>query len=74
MKLFNLFVATSCQKQQQNVFSNKLKMGVFHQVNSLVVATYRRLFNEGISAVSLCHQVAASVPDMFCNFYLVKNH
>jgi hypothetical protein len=21
-----------------------------------------------------CHQVAALVPDMFCNFYLVKNH
>jgi hypothetical protein len=31
-------------------------------------------FNEGISAASFCHQVAALVPDMFCNFYLVKNH
>jgi len=30
--------------------------------------------NEGISAVSICRQVAASVPDMFYNFYLVKNH
>jgi hypothetical protein len=29
--------------------------------------------NEGKSAASFCHQVAASVPDMFCNFYLVKN-
>jgi hypothetical protein len=29
---------------------------------------------EGISAASLCRQVAALVPDMFCNFYIVKNH
>ncbi len=28
--------------------------------------------NEGKSAVSFCHQVAALVPDMFWNFYLVK--
>jgi hypothetical protein len=25
------------------------------------------------SAASLCRQVAAWVPDMFCNFYQVKN-
>jgi hypothetical protein len=30
--------------------------------------------NEEISAVNLCWQVAALFPDMFCNFYLVKNH
>ncbi len=24
--------------------------------------------------VSATHQAAALVPDMFCNFYLVKNH
>ncbi len=30
--------------------------------------------NEGVSAASLCHQVAALVQDMFCNFYLSKNH
>jgi hypothetical protein len=30
--------------------------------------------NEGKSAASFCHQVAALVPDMFCNFYLVKIH
>ncbi len=29
--------------------------------------------NEGKSAASFCHQVAALVPDMFCNFYFVKN-
>ncbi len=23
---------------------------------------------------SLCHQVASLDPDMFCNFYFVKNH
>jgi hypothetical protein len=31
-------------------------------------------FNEGKSAANLCHQVAARSTDMFCNFYLVKNH
>jgi hypothetical protein len=30
--------------------------------------------NDGKSAASFCHQVAALVPDMFCNFYLVKYH
>jgi hypothetical protein len=30
--------------------------------------------NKGISAASFCRQEAALVPDMFCNFYLVKNH
>jgi hypothetical protein len=29
---------------------------------------------EGKSAASFCRQVAALVPDMFSNFYLVKNH
>jgi hypothetical protein len=30
--------------------------------------------NEGESAASFCCQVAALFPDMFCNFYLWKNH
>jgi hypothetical protein len=30
--------------------------------------------NEGKSSASFCRQVAALVPDMFYNFYLVKNH
>jgi hypothetical protein len=30
--------------------------------------------NEGISAASFCPQVAAWFPDMFCNFYILKNH
>jgi hypothetical protein len=30
--------------------------------------------NEGKSAASFCSKVAALVPDMFCNFYFVKNH
>jgi hypothetical protein len=32
------------------------------------------LSNEGKSAASFCRQVAAWFPDMFCNFYLVKNN
>ncbi len=31
------------------------------------------LSNEGKSAASFCRQVAAWFPDMFCNFYLLKN-
>jgi hypothetical protein len=30
--------------------------------------------DESKSAASFCRQVAAWFPDMFCNFYLVKNH
>jgi hypothetical protein len=30
--------------------------------------------NEGISAASFCRQVAALVPNMFCYFYVMKNH
>jgi hypothetical protein len=32
------------------------------------------IMNEGISAAYFCHQVAAWFTEMFCNFYLVKNH
>ncbi len=28
----------------------------------------------GESAASFCHQLAALLPDKFCNFHLVKNH
>ena len=39
-------------------------------------STYWAIFadNEGKSATRVCHQVAAWVPDVFHNFYLVKNH
>ncbi len=30
--------------------------------------------NEGKSAASFCHQVAAWFPDMFSNYYIVNNH
>jgi hypothetical protein len=30
--------------------------------------------NKGKSALSFCHQMAAAFPDMFCKFYLLKNH
>jgi hypothetical protein len=30
--------------------------------------------NEGKSPAGFCCQVAAWFPDMFCNFYLVRNH
>ncbi len=33
-----------------------------------------RVINDGKSAVILCHQVAAWVPDMFRNFCSVKSH
>jgi hypothetical protein len=34
----------------------------------------KMIINEKKSAASFCRQVAAWVPDMFCNFYLIKNH
>ena len=34
----------------------------------------KHLLNEGKSVASFCLQVAAWVSDMFCNFYLAKNH
>jgi hypothetical protein len=33
-----------------------------------------QMFNEVIIAASFCLQVAAWVSDVFCNFYLLKNH
>jgi hypothetical protein len=42
---------------------------------SLSLNTVIILFiNEEKSAASFCCQEAALVPDMFCNFYFVKNH
>jgi len=34
---------------------------------------FKNVTNEGKSAASFCFQVAAWVPNMFCNFYKVKN-
>jgi hypothetical protein len=34
----------------------------------------KKRFNEEKSAASFCRQVAAWVPDMLCNFYIVKIH
>ncbi len=32
------------------------------------------IISMGKSVASFCHQVAALVPAMFCNFYVAKNH
>ncbi len=37
------------------------------------VSIPKRCYSTLKSAASLCHQVAALVPDMFCNFYSTKN-
>jgi hypothetical protein len=37
-------------------------------------ASIGSIYNEGKSAASFCRQMAAWFPDLFCNFYLVKNH
>ena len=43
--------------------------------NSLQLDLYIPQLNEGKSAASFCHQVAVAwFPDMFRNFYFVKNH
>jgi hypothetical protein len=42
---------------------------------SLSINTVINLFiNEEKSAASFCCQEAALDPDMFCDFYIVKNH
>jgi hypothetical protein len=33
-----------------------------------------KMQDEGTSVVNFCHQMAAWVPAMFYNFYLVKSH
>jgi hypothetical protein len=38
------------------------------------IKLFMAAINEGISAVSFCRQVAEWFPDMFRDFYLVKNH
>jgi hypothetical protein len=38
------------------------------------MAAVKKFYNEGKSTASFCHQVAVWFPDMFCYFYLVKDH
>jgi hypothetical protein len=49
-----------------------VKLNLPSQKTLIFVSLY--LVNEEKSAASFCHLVAALVPGMFCNFYLVKNH
>jgi hypothetical protein len=46
----------------------------FCSLKSTSLARLLPLNNEEKSPASFCHQMAARFPDMFCNFYLVKNH
>jgi hypothetical protein len=50
--------------------------GTAHFLDSYVIqlTSEKSYMNEGISAASFCRQVVALVPDMVCNFYLVKIH
>ncbi len=49
--------------------------GYLWQSERVMVRMNQNTFkNEGKSDPSFCLQVAALVPDMVCNFYLVKNH
>jgi len=53
-----------------NFLSNNLKF-----VTSRGIIFVRRGYHEGNSVASYCHKLAAAlVPDMFCNFYLMKSH
>ncbi len=40
----------------------------------IIAQKQKHLVNQDKSAARFCHQVAALVPDMFLNFYWVKNH
>jgi hypothetical protein len=46
-------------------------LGSIHDAKNIAPAMF---CNEGESGASFFCQVAALVPAMFCNFYLVKNH
>ncbi len=48
--------------------------GRFHILFNHFISSHWGLVNKGKSAASFCCQVAEWVPDMFRNFYLVKNH
>jgi hypothetical protein len=50
-------------------FATSLRLNV----HSKHIQTRLSFFNEGKSSASFCHQVAAWLQDMFCNFYLLKN-
>jgi hypothetical protein len=51
-----------------------LQLAFFKYQSSKICQCKYSFENEGRSAASFCHQVAAWFPDMFCNFYLVKNY
>jgi hypothetical protein len=64
-----------------NLFQGQTDRGLFNWLNHAEETWLSkqevdtRVFNFwGKSAATFCHQVAAWDPDMFCNFYLVKNH
>jgi hypothetical protein len=44
------------------------------RISNSLTTMEERILNEEKSAASFYHQVAVFVPDMFCNFYLVKNN
>jgi hypothetical protein len=49
-------------------------MNFYFNLFGLVIWDILKDIKQGKSAACFCHQVAAWVPDMFSNFYFMKNH
>ncbi len=54
-------------------WTNSIKLFLHNLRNYLRKSSHSHK-NEGKWAASFCRKVAAFVPDMFCNFYIVKKH
>ncbi len=62
------------KKENKNIFAEKLTVSHFSGTIRSKQQYCNIWANEGKSVASFCHHVAALVPDMFGNFYLVNNH
>jgi hypothetical protein len=53
-----------------------IRRSLVNTIFKLIIMGYQTFKddNEGKSAASYCHHVAAWIPDILCNFYFVKNH
>jgi hypothetical protein len=68
-------ILISANINSQN-FLEKFFRNFFRNITFKKIEKWQNILsnNEGKSAASFCRQVAAWLPDKFCNFYLVKNH
>jgi len=66
--MFRYFYFVRSHKIANNSTTTEAREKIIIHIESL------EFYNLDKSAARLCHQVAAWVPKMFCNFYLVKSN